>query len=182
MITTTLDELRDAILLWVQDISGREIVLANSGEGPRPRVPYVEVFIELFENPTSQVSTLSGDGLTETVTANIRATITLDVYGDNPMQVTSRLIRSLFSATRFLDLWQICGLGNVEDATDLTALQTGALKPRAQVRFHVYCAFSDDFVSSFFDVVNIEIDVVGKGTEDVVGGQNPRQKAPICFP
>ncbi len=179
MTTTTLDELRDAVLAWVQNISGREIVLANSGEGAIPREPYVEVFIELFENPTSQASAISEDGLVETVTANVRATITLNIYGDNPMQAASRLARSLFSAGRYLDLWQVCGLGNVENATDLTALQTGALKPRAQMKFNVYSVFSDEFISSFFEHVKIKVD--GKESEDILGGDNPRQKAAVCL-
>lgn len=182
MNPTTLNEIRDALLLWANDITGREVLLANSGDGeaPRPRNPYVEIFIEMFSNPATQVVTHSEDGLLETIKSNTLLTVTLDVYGNNPMQDTSKLMRSLYSARRYQDLWTICGLGGINEATDLTALERAALKQRAQISFTLYCILFDVFVSDFFTTVEIEVDVLDREVIDVIGGEDPREKAAIC--
>lgn len=182
MNPTTLNEIRDTLLTWANAITGREVLLANSGDGeaPRPRNPYVEVFVEMFSNPATQVVTNSEDGLVETIRSNTLLTITLDVYGDNPMQDTSKLMRSLYSASRYLDLWKICGLGGINEATDLTALERAALKQRAQISFTLYCILFDVFASDFFTTVEIEVDILDREITDIIGGVNPRQKAAIC--
>ena len=182
MNPTTLNEIRDVLLTWANAITGRQVLLANSadGEAPRPRNPYVEIFVEMFSNPATQVVTHSEDGLLETIKSNTLLTVTLDVYGDNPMQDASKLMRSLYSASRYLDLWVICGLGGINDATDLTALERGALKQRSQISFTLYCILFDNFASDFFTTVELEVDVLDRGTIDAVGGVNPRQKAGIC--
>lgn len=182
MIPTTLDNLRDVLLQWCFDITGRVLVLANSGQGPKPSEPYVEVFLSSYDTPTFQVAKLSGDGLTETVTSNTLMSVQLDLYGNNPMQDASKLMRSLFSSQRFLDLWQISGLSGVDTVSDLTAIETGAMKQRANLIFRVYCLLEDTFSSDFSETVPISVNIPEKNyTEIVPGGEDPGKKAPICF-
>ncbi len=69
MTSVTFDEFRDAIITWSETITGRVIVLANAGEGPQPRSPYVVVYVTTSVNPSHQDSFLSTDGLTETIVA-----------------------------------------------------------------------------------------------------------------
>lgn len=160
MNPVTFDELRDALLSWVADISGLVALLANSGDGeaPRPRTPYVEVFIDSNEVPTSQYESIDQDtGIVETVSAQTYLSVTLNVYGGNAMQVASRLCRSLYSAQRYVDLWKVCGLGGVESVVDLTALERGALKQRAEIKLMLYCVLYDTFDSDYFDSVPYSI-------------------------
>lgn len=182
MNPTTLENLRDVLLQWCLDITGRVLVLANSGQGPKPSAPYVEVFLSSYDTPTFQVATLATDGLTETVKSNTLMSVQLDLYGNNPMQDASKLMRSLYSSQRFLDLWQISGLSGVDTVSDLTALETGAMKQRANLIFRIYCLLTDTFASDFAETVPITVDIPDlNSTEIVPGGENPGKKAAICF-
>lgn len=181
-VTTTFDEMRDAILQWTLDITGRDLVLANSGEGPKPGVPYVEVYLTVQTSPNYQTDTISQDGLTETITAISSIACQLDLYGGDAMQDASKLCRSLKSARRWLDLWNIVGLQNIEALRDLTALETGTRKQRAQVVVNFTCCLSDNFSSDYFDQVPITIQDSDRIIDtDLPGGTNPHEKAPICF-
>lgn len=178
---TTFNELRDTILTWCQDITTRDIVLANAGEGPKPGVPYIELMLNVHNTPTSQTESLSEDGDVETVYAMSSVTAQLNFFGGNAMQDASRLIRSLKSGRRFLDLWTICGLGSVQELRDLTFLETASRKQRAEVLILFYCIFSDDFVGEYAD--SVPITVLVDDTEvatELPGGENPRQKSNIC--
>ena len=84
--TTTFNDLRDAIMLWAQDITGRLMILANAGTGPKGNVPYILGFITLSEIPNFQNSTISDDGLVETIRAISVVSVQLDFYGGNAMQ------------------------------------------------------------------------------------------------
>lgn len=180
--TTTFNEMRDTILQWCLDITGRDLVLANAGEGPKPGVPYVEVYLTVQESPNYQTDTLSVDGLTETITAVCSVACQLDLYGGDAMQDASKLCRSLKSARRWLDLWIIIGLQNIEALRDLTALETGTRKQRAQVVINFTCCLFNDFDSDYFDQLPITIqDSDGIIESDLPGGTNPNQKAPVCF-
>lgn len=180
----TLDEVRDAFLLWARTITGRKVVLANTAnsEFPKLRVPYVEVFITSYENPTYQVSQLSEDGLTETVRAIIRQSIELNIYGGNAMQDASKLSRSLWTATRYLDLWKVCGLASVGVISDLSALETGAIKQRSNFIIQIYSTLLDTFAASFVDDLPVEISVDEKGfSKEYQGNENPREKDAVCL-
>ena len=183
MTPTTLDALRDALLLWCSDITGRDIVLANSGEGAKPRVPYCEVFITQYGNNFRPSNNLDALGTTESINATELFSVSINAYGDNPMQDVSKLAKSLYSAKRYLDLWQISGLGQIKTTQDLTALETGALKQRALLEFTIYAQVGNDFASDFVETVPIDVSVPDKNYNAVAdGGTNPRAKAAICNP
>ena len=175
---TTFKEMRTSILQWCLDVTGRELVLANSGEGPKPGSPYVEVYLTQLENPDYQTDTLSLDGLIETITSICTVSCQLDLYGGDAMQDASKLCRSLKSAKRWLDLWGIMGLQNIEALRDLTALETGTRKQRAQVVVNFVCCLSNDFDADYFDRIPINLeDSDGIIYEDLPGGTNPNQSS-----
>ena len=179
---TTFEEMRTTLLQWCLDITGRELVLANSGEGPKPGGPYVEVYLTVQESPNHQTNTLSIDGLTQTITAICSVACQLDLYGGDAMQDASKLCRSLWEDKRWVDLWVILGLQNIEALRDLTALETGTRKQRSQVVINFTCCLFNIFDSAFFDQVPITIqDSDGIIEEDLPGGTNPNEKAAICF-
>lgn len=178
---TTFNELRDTILTWCQDVTAREIVLANAGEGPKPGTPYIELVMSSHDTPTSQTEYLSEDGEIETVYAMSAVTATLNFFGGNAMQDASRLLRSLKSSRRFLDLWKICGLGKAQNLRDLTFLETASRKQRAEVEVLFYCVLSDEFAGEYATSVPITLFADNNTVAtDLPGGENPRQKSDIC--
>lgn len=175
---TTFEEMRNKLLQWCLDITARGLVLANAGEGPKPGVPYVEVYLTTLVNPDYQTDTLSVDGLTETITTPCTVSCQLDLYGGDAMQDASKLCRSLKSAQRWVDLWVIMGLQNIETIRDLTALETGSRKQRAQVLINFTCCLSNNFDSSYFDQMPIEL----RDSDNIIypslpGGSNPNQSS-----
>lgn len=180
-VTTTFNEVRDTVLQLCIDITGREVVLANAGEGPKPSVPYVEVYVTLAKSPNFQTNTLSEDGLTETIRAVSVLEARLDFYGGDAMQDASKLLRSLKSAQRERDLLLVCGHANTQDLRDLTFLETGSRKQRAQVVISLSCNLADSFDADFANRVSIDLyNQDGLVEEDLPGGANPRAKAAIC--
>lgn len=180
--STTITDLRDEFIAWVNSITSRPVVLANSGQGPKSRVSYGEIFISAYDAPTTQVITYSEDGETETVSSLDLLTIQINLYGDNPLRDASKLQHSLFSADRYLDLWQICGLSGITSIQDLTALETGAMKQRVLLEFRVYATLSDSVSADCIETVDIELDVPDYNfTETLAGGVDPHPMADICF-
>lgn len=167
MNPTTLDEIRDAVIEWCTSITGRTVVLANTGQQARLNVPYIEVFIDNYDSPVFQKSTISDDGSKETIAANTFLSITLDIFGENSLQDASKLQRSLWSQKRFLDLWLICGLSSVENTIDLTSLQTGTRRQRGQFKFLVYCVLSNDFDSDTIETIELDLGVNDRGNFDI---------------
>ena len=182
MTTVTVDEFRDAIITWVEDVTGRVPVLANSGQGPQSREKYVVIFISTGVVPTQEDSFLSVDGLTETIVAPTKLDVQLDVYGGDTMQAASRLVRSLKSSDRWTDLWKICGLENVQDFRDLTSLETGVRRQRAQVVIRFNVNLSEDFSSAFFDKFRMEVerDDGEVAASDIKGEEDPHKESSIC--
>ena len=163
-MSTTFDEIRDAVLSWCNEITGRTVVLANTGEQAQLNVESVEVFISQITAPTFEESVISEDGLTETIESNTFLRVQLDVFGGNAMQAASKLARSLWSQRRYLDLWTIVGLSKINETLDLTALLTGTRRARAQFSFDVYCILADDFESDFIEEIETTLVIEDRGS------------------
>lgn len=182
-MSTTLDAIRDAFLTWGNLITGRIAVLENNGEGPQPRNPYFTVFIESFTIPTWQVDTFQQATNEDKVTSVTLITININVYGGNAMQSASRLAHSLFASARYEDLWKICGLSGIENAQDMSFLETGSIKQRALLPIKIYANLVDDFDADFFDTVDLNVSAPDQDySQDEVVGLNdpPNPKAAIC--
>lgn len=156
-VTTTFDEVRDTLLQWIVDKTGLEIVLANAGEGPKPSDPYVLLQITSAASPPLQNSTLSADGLSEKIRVLTTMDVQLDFYGGNAMQSASLLARSFNSQRAFVDLYTKFGILNVEPIRDLTALETGSRKQRAQMVVKVRANLADEFDADYNDRVELEV-------------------------
>lgn len=170
MATTNYRELRNAIGQWCFDVTGRAMGISGSGEAAQPRSPYIIVIVsqdDFIGYPKRQVSE---DGLTYTVTRTASFRVQIDIYGgddkdDSAMQDGSLLMNSLYNPVLFQDsganpqknLWEICGLINIEQMSDLSALETGLIKQRAQVVFNVVAEMSDSFTSDYYNKVEVDI-------------------------
>jgi hypothetical protein len=174
MATPTFDDIQDVLYTWANSVTGKPVVWADDAQLGEERTPYIKLRIQEIESPSNQNVTLSADGLTEHITNPSSFTLDVDVYGSGADQDSLRLIRSLYSADRYLDLWTILGYGNTTKPENLTFLETGARKPRYFFRILFYATIQEDFVSSYFDQTQISIDNTQREFTDIInGGEDP---------
>lgn len=171
---TTFNTVRDDILQWIEDITSRPSLLANQSQSVSLDVPYIEMQLTQNDIPDSQNISLSQDGLTETISSEILITCVLNVYGGAAMQDALKLSRSLHSSARYEDLWQSLGLGGIGTVQDLTALETGEMKDRAQMEISFYATMSESFTSDYIDNIDITVqEEINPFSETFNGGSNP---------
>lgn len=168
-MTTNYRELRNAIGQWCFNTTGRTMRIAGSGEVEQPRVPYAVIWINEDASQGYPRTELSDDGLSYSVIHTAQYRIQVDVYGGtqdkSAMQDASLLRNSLYNPILFEDsqsgqyknLWEICGLLNTESINDLSALETGIIKQRAQFVFNILAEMEDTFTSDYFDKVEVNI-------------------------
>lgn len=169
MATTNYRELRNVIGQWCFDVTGRVMRIAGSGEIDQPGVPYAVVWLNQDSFVGYPKKQLSEDGLIHTVTRTARFSVKIDVYGGDAdksaMQDASLLQNALFNPVLFQDsggapqknLWEICGLQSIESLDDLSALETGIIKQRAQLSFSIMAELSDSFASDYYDKVEVDV-------------------------
>lgn len=170
MATTNYRELRNAIGEWCFGVTGRVIVISGSGETDQPGVPYVAVMLAQDSVAGYPKRALSQDGLTYTVTRTARMRVQIDVYGgadkdNSAMEDASALENALYNPALFEDstpapiknLWEICGLMSIESINDLSALETGIIKQRAQLVFNIVAEFENSVTSDFYDKTEVDI-------------------------
>jgi len=156
---TTIDAIRTAVLQWVRDVTGRSIVLRYDSELHKPTNPYVEVFID--QTPSGGGRTLRleivDDEPVEVVSTLSLISVTLNVFGGDAMDAAYRIRNSVYATDRYLDIYQILGLAAIESLRDLTALETGHFKQRAELIITFYARVDDTFKSGYYDTVDTTI-------------------------
>lgn len=169
MATTNYRELRSAISRWCLNATGRVMIISGSGEGDQPGVAYAVVMLAQDSVAGYPKTELSEDGLTYTVTRTTRMRVQIDVYGGDPdksaMEDASLLQNALYNPALFQDsdvapeknLWEICGLLNFESINDLSALETGIIKQRAQLVFNIVAEFENSVTSDSYDKTEVDI-------------------------
>jgi len=160
---TNFRELRGAIGDWSFLVTGgrRKSILANSPQRSQSKSPTVVFMLSASDRLSMPKRTLSEDGLTYTVSQPTKVRVQLNLYGgdkdDSAMQDASLLMNSLYDPSRYLDLWLISGLMDIEETQDLTVLETGVMKQRAQCTFNLIAELSNDTVSDSFNTVETDI-------------------------
>ncbi len=193
MATTTYRELRNAIVYWCSTTTARLTILSNSGELPQPSIPYASVFLNADNFLGYPKQQLSEDGLTYTVTRTVSVRVQIDIYGSEDkdttaMQDASLLQNALYNPVLFQDssgnpqknLWEICGLLNVESATDLSALETGIISQRAQLVFNVVAELSNSFTSDYYNKVQVDVRRSDPDIDVTTFIANPNATPPDC--
>lgn len=168
----TFTDIENAILTWVNAITGREVVLADDDELYVPRVPYVLIKLTDNSTPNFMRPQQSSDGLSETVFSSSVVTCQIDVVGQSGGTTSKadaqRLAVSLKSMRRYQDLWKIMGLGAASAITDLTGLETGAFRHRHQFTVTFYAALQETFDADYFNTVDVTINEQTKPYTKVV--------------
>ena len=154
---TTIDAARTALLAWCRDVTGREIVLQYDSEMPKPTSPFVEIFVEATALPNGRVLTLAEDGLSETISTLTLITTTLNFLGGDAMDSAGNLRNSLYATERYLDIYKILGYGEVVSLQDLSFLETGHFKQRAELRVTFYARLENTYISSYYDTVETTV-------------------------
>lgn len=175
MFNTTIENIRDAFISWANTITGRLAVLSNDGEMGRPRVPYFTIFVNNYDNPLSVKRFFNLETNKEEITSLNNLQIDINIFGNNPLQDSSKLVHSLYASNRYKDLWKVCGLLNAPSVTDLSFLETGAFKQRCLLVININASLYDEFDFDYFEDVALEIDTINPNSEQdlVVGLDNP---------
>ena len=156
-VATTIDEARTTILKGCKAIPGREIVLRYDSEMAKPTTPFVEVFIESAELPNGRVLTLSEDGLTETVSTLMNIAVVLNCLGGDAMDAAINLRNSLYATERTLDLYKTLGYLGVPSLRDLSFLETGHFKQRAELTINFDARIENSYASSYYESVEVNV-------------------------
>lgn len=157
--STTMNDIRTAVLTWVRDVTGRDIVLKYDSELHKPTRPYVEIYI--VQAPTGGGRTLTleivDDEPVEVVSTTCIVAVTLNIYGGDAMDAAYRIRNSVYATNRYADLFQILGLTEVVSLIDLTSLETGHYKQRAELIINFNARIEDSFTSAYYDTVEATI-------------------------
>ncbi|MPW31955.1 hypothetical protein F9L16_23660 [Agarivorans sp. B2Z047] len=162
-MSTTLDELEKALHDWLALVTSRVIVAAGYDEQPRPKDPYCSFQITDTKPLDHPVTTLSEDGLTESIYQQHSVQVTLEVIGGNSNQVINRILSSTWSAGRSFDLWKLCGLGGFTEPNNLTALEVGTLRQRWQSKLTLHTTLRENFTGEYQNTFNLSINETDKG-------------------
>jgi len=157
---TTINDIENAIRSWCEDVSGRP-TYPEPLNGNMPAGKYCTVHVTSEEVSEHQRTSLSDDGLEETVDGMTRITVDVVVLRGDAMATASRLRRSLSSSARYTDLWAIMGYGNSDQIRDLSAIQSANVRPRAEFRWYAYAALSETFTADSFTDNKIDGVLIG---------------------
>lgn len=137
---TTLKALSDALgrmLLTVRST----LVVGRVGEVSVPATPFIMYAVDTFTPQGFTVTEIAGDKPDETQTVQSRATpvtFVVEVIGGEAAQDAWACCAVLRQSQRWLDLWGISGLAGVSDPINLSALETGTMRQRWQLRITLF--------------------------------------------
>jgi hypothetical protein len=154
----TLTELENAFGLTLAAIMpARELVKGRVGDAAVPATPYVMYEAEDITLPDSPVVSISDDETTQTVSAVTPVTFLLNFVGGNAQSDAVRFSLALRLSQRTADLWKVCGLWGVSQIIDLSAVENGTMRARAEVRVTLSATLHIEHAAELIETVDIEI-------------------------
>ena len=133
--------------MWCVAVTGREPVIEDEG-GPQPAAPYLSLSVRSCT--PMQHDRVDVDPLDETVNTLHQIVIRLALRGGQAMTDAARLRGSLWSAQRWRDLWKIAGLGTVTSIQNLSALETGRIRARAEFQLTLHAVITTTSTPEYF--------------------------------
>jgi len=172
---TTLDALTRAVSRVLQTIrpASGAVVVGRVGEVAAPAVPYILFSIESVTPQASPVVSYSDEDppVTQTVTATaVPIVFLVEVIGGAAMGDAFRAALALRVSQRSFDLWAIAGLMDITAPTNLSALEVGTMRQRAQFRLALSAALDYSIGAETIEHLTI---VANGETVTVSKGVNP---------
>lgn len=159
---TTMAQLSDAVGTYIiasLPANARQLVRGRVGDGPAPAGPYVIYRLESVTHPEFTRTEYVGDD--QIIHANTVAVFVVTVVGDRPGQLAmddaSRIALGLRLTQRTADLYKICGLWSVEQVRDLTMLEIGTMRSRAELRIVLSVSAGITAAREYIDSVAVDV-------------------------
>lgn len=145
----TITQLETLVVSWLNAVRGaRELVKGRIGEAAAPSVPYLMFSVDVVQLPDSIPNRITGN--TQTAAAVVgQVEIAMSFVGDLPAphsarnDATSTLI-SLRHSQRTADIYAGAGLMAVGPITNLSGLETGAMRQRFDCRLTLSATLTAD--------------------------------------
>ena len=154
MTPTTLETLQTAVVAWCGAVTRRETIVEDEG-GPPPAAPYLSLSVRSF-TPMQRDRVEVGQQA-ETISTLHQITFRLALRGGAAMADAARLRGSLWSAQRWRDLWPISGLGAVTAIQNLSALETGRIRARAEFQLTLHAVITTASSPEYFTTQRIDL-------------------------
>lgn len=154
MTPTTLEALEAEISAWCAQVTGRETVIEDDG-GPQPAAPYLSLSVRSCT--PMQHDRVEVDRQAETISTLHHVAFRLALRGGQAMADAARLRASVWSAQRWRDLWKIAGLGAVTAIQNLSALETGRIRARAEFQLTLHAVITTISAPEYFTTQKIDL-------------------------
>lgn len=154
MTPTTLEALQTQLVAWAAGISGRDVVVDDEG-GPPPAASFVALSLRRCTPIEHDRVVVSREAENVRTLYQLRWRVTL--FGGAALADASRLRASLWSARRWWDLWALAGLGAVSSLQNLSALETGRLRARAEFQLTLHAVLEWHSPPQYFTHQRIDL-------------------------
>lgn len=157
-------------MAWCAAVTGREMLVEDEG-GPPPAAPYLSLSIRSCT--PMQHDRVEMDQHTETVSTVYQVVFRLTLRGGPAMADASRLRASLWSAQRWRDLWRVAGLGAVTPIHNLSALEAGRIRARAEFQLTLHAVITTHSIPEYFTTQHIDLYETDQGFVSTVIATHP---------
>lgn len=172
-MATTLDELKRRVSEVLQVVRPGMVIEGRAGEAAAPVRPYALFSVESVAPVDFPI--VSYDELDPPTIQTVTSTATpveflIEAVGGAAMGDAFRMCLTLRTSQRCFDLYAICGLMGVTAPVNLSALEVGTMRQRAQFRLTVSAAL--DFTADAETIEHISATAFDR-TVTVSKGVNP---------
>ena len=160
MSTVTEIETACATYLRAMFPTERVLVQGNIGEGPAPSGPSLIWRLDTLEPPDFTVTEISEtEQLIEAhgVPMEFVVTVLGDRVGQSARDDAMRLVLGLRQTQRTADLLAVCGFMGVGEVRNLSALETGTMRQRAEFRLMLSASLHLAATPETINVVDLEL-------------------------
>lgn len=157
----SIQQISNAVALYIKDVFGntRQVIKGKVGEVPAPASPYAMYWVEGIELSDHTVNTPLDDQLNDNQIVSSRATpITYGINvvgGDDAHNDAIVLSLAARASKRRFDLYKVCGFVGATQVINLSALETGTMRGRAQFMLSVSAALDFEIYEGTIGSVDI---------------------------
>lgn len=160
----TITQVEDAFAA-VLALGGREIVQGRIGEGPVPSDPYAMWSLDNLEIDIRPVRLIDGM-LQRVISVNTPLVFLVNICGGNAMADAAQFALSFSQSQRLGDLYKLCGLSGISPLQNLSAVEVGTYRQRAELRVTLFAAVELTAPAELLENIDVTVSEPGKGFEE----------------
>lgn len=165
----SLTDVRQAVAQFVVDLfPDREPVRGWYGEAPAPSGPYFFYRVEGVEFPDLLPAEVDDAGVIQTVRSTSTVTVAFSLNGGDALGDAVRLRLALHQSQRTVDLYRVAGLLGVSSPQDLTALELGTMRTRADIRVSLSAALTLENAAEIGETQGLRIREQSHGYDQLI--------------